>query len=112
MEFSGRQLTGISAIETSTSKPNPRSSSDGREGVLTFYCGPASDERQMVEIGENLAAKMDYRCVNGVMYFKTDQQTEVGTRATGNTAHEFMKNSESGIEFRYKAEPFIPRCCA
>ena len=70
-------------MKCSTAYENPRAS--GSDGVIICYCGPPGDEDAVLDYGENLAMKMKYTSSNGWMYYKTDLQTEAGTRATGAT---------------------------
>lgn len=67
------KLTGIETIS---------SSSDSKSGVIVFECGPASKDKKIMEHGRNLLAHIPYYSQFGFMYYKTDEQSEAGTRET------------------------------
>ena len=71
-------------MKCSTAYKNPRASNPN-EGVIICYCGPPDAKDALLGYGENLVIKMKYTSSYGWMYYKTDEQTEAGTRATGAT---------------------------
>ncbi len=80
------KLTGIHSMKVSTMQDNPRSN-DQKTGVIIFYCGPEDEEDTVMSIGQNLLKHTDYRTSWGHMYYKSDWQTQLGTRATGNKSN-------------------------
>lgn len=81
--FRQGKLTGIYQMKVSTFYKNKRASNK-KDGVLIFFCGPASNETLMVEYGKNLLQFIDYKPhFGGNMYYKSNEQTTLGTRATG-----------------------------
>lgn len=88
--FFDGQLIGIHGMKVSTSYKNPRAS-DSKTGVLIFYCGPFDDEMNVMEYGKNLLAVFPYKNSYGYMYYKSDQQTMSGTRATGQKQNSLYK---------------------
>lgn len=81
--FRQGKLTGIYQMKVSTFYENKRASNKS-DGVLIFFCGPANNGSLMVEYGENLLKYIDYRPhFGGKIYYKSNEQTTLGTRATG-----------------------------
>lgn len=76
------KLTGIASMKVSTAFDNDRAS-DKNTGVIIFYCGPPNDRVAMMEYGKNLLKEFPYETKFGNMYYKSDEQTALGTRATG-----------------------------
>lgn len=93
--FSDGALLGIHSMKVSTDYINPRASCEST-GVIIFYCGPANDEDKMLKIGRNLLEHISYE--NNWLYYKSDQQTAQGTRATG--LYQFIKFHVSVELFR------------
>ena len=86
--FDTGELRGVRGMKVSTAIYNPRTTyDDGATAVLIMYCGPWTDEPLMREIGRNLALKTKYESKTGCMFYKTDDQTRGGTRATGQTVN-------------------------
>lgn len=80
------ELTGVRSMKVSTAKYNHRRSSDTTK-VIIFYCGPASNKNLMKSYGKCILEKM-YRFGPfdiTHMSYKTDAQSNLGTRATGNS---------------------------
>jgi hypothetical protein len=78
--FNRGDLSGIVRMKCSTAYKNPRSSS-ATSGVIILYAYNAPD---ILEIGQNIVERIDANDVNGMyMYYKLDEQTRQGTRATG-----------------------------
>ena len=77
------ELTGIQSIKTSTAAKNPRAG-DKNRGAIRFKCGPSDDEELMKSYGRNLVKRFNYWISFGFISYKTDEQSEMGTRATGN----------------------------
>lgn len=71
------QLPGIKSMKVSTAMPTGYPAS---QGVVIFYCGPASDKNKMMTIGHDLARKMDYN--QQYICYKTDMQTIQGIRGS------------------------------
>ena len=61
--------------------------------MIIFYCGPPDDQVNVVRYGENLVAVMNYRSLNSnpYVYYKSDEQTMAGTRATGQGKNHLYK---------------------
>jgi hypothetical protein len=53
------------------------------KGIIIFYCGPATDEERVMQIGQKLLEQIPYRNHYGAMFYKSDALTTQGTRATG-----------------------------
>jgi len=85
-------LTGIPAMKVSTARENSRAS-DSNSQVIIFYCGPPDDEANVIRYGENLVAVMNYRSLNSnpYVFYKSDEQTMAGTRATGQGKNHLYK---------------------
>lgn len=81
-----RQLTGITSIKCSTAKINPKQSHH-HNGVIIFHCGPADDKSRMMSYGKNIVEKLNYFTSSGSIPYKSDAQTALGTRRTGNTSN-------------------------
>ena len=77
------KLTGIQSIKTSTAAKNPRAG-ETKSGAIRFKCGPSDDEQLMKSYGRNLIKRFNYCDSFGFISYKTDEQSEMGTRATGN----------------------------
>ena len=77
------KLTGIQSIKTSTAAKNPRAG-ELKGGAIRFTCGPSDDEQLMKSYGRNLVKRFNYCHRNGLILYKTDEQSAIGTRATGN----------------------------
>jgi len=91
--FRSGVLSGIVSMKTSTSRENPRSVDD-QAGVIIFYCGPPENERLVTMYGKNLVDKMQFKSFNPAfrfIFYKTDQQTFQGTRATGSRRNHTYK---------------------
>ena len=74
-------LTGVHSLKCSTAKENPRSSSS-QSGVIILYSPYSADERYIMKVGQNILSKIEYR-ESPYMYYKSDEQTFNGARATG-----------------------------
>jgi len=83
-KFPQLKLAGIHAMKCSNPfVENPRASSNETQ-VIIFYCGPATEEERMKNIGRDLIRMMEYRSpTSNKIYYKADYQTHSGTRATG-----------------------------
>lgn len=84
------KLCGIRSMKCSTKYINPRAS-DHTTGVILFYCGPMTDESKMLEYGKNLLDHIPYYTKYGFMFYKSDEQTYQGTRATGNRSNSLYR---------------------
>jgi hypothetical protein len=92
------KLNNVTKMKCSTSFENPRSS-NLNEGVIILYCNNSSDEEKIMIIGENILKKFNYEHRPYICY-KTDKQTNEGTRATGN-----QKNYTYMIQNKIKKTP-------
>lgn len=90
------ELIGIYSMKVSTSYKNPRSSSSN-EHVIICYCGLGSgeldDKENILKYGHNLAKLMNYKNRSKVMCYKTNEQSMMGTIATGNKINSLYKIS-------------------
>ncbi|CAH1119099.1 unnamed protein product [Phaedon cochleariae] len=89
--YKARKLTGIAQMKVSTSVRSPRTT-DHANGVIIFYCGPANDEEAVMAYGKKLLEVVPYTG-NRYMYYKSDEQTYEGTRATGQKKNHLYKIS-------------------
>lgn len=81
--FRSDKLSGVISMKCSTAKENPRSS-DNSSGVIILYCNNSDDEKKIMEIGQRIVNEMKYcEYDQNFLYYKTDLQTSLGTRATG-----------------------------
>ena len=85
--FHNGDLDGVEAMKVSTNFNNPRASSKSA-GVIILYCNNSSDEEKIMAVGKVIRETLDY---NIPMYYKTDEQTKVGTKATGQTKNHLYK---------------------
>ena len=76
------QLSGIVQMKCSTIYKNPRASGDKKTIIL--YCEPEQNEEHIKNIGKNILNLMKY---SDKIYYKTNNQTKLGTRATGQTGN-------------------------
>jgi hypothetical protein len=88
--YNNEELIGIKSLKVSTNYDNSRSS-DKSYSVIICYCGPPNDKENLIKYGENLRDKMNYTSSFGTMSYKSDEQTLMGTRATGNTSNSLYK---------------------
>ena len=84
------KLTGIHQMKVSTMKESYRSA-DHSYQVICMYCGPYDDKNHLMKVGENLLHHMDYSNNSGFMCYKSDEQTYLGTRSTGNKSNSMYK---------------------
>jgi len=75
------KLPGVRSMKCSTAKENPRASSS-KNGIIILYSSCSADEKYIMKVGQNVLATFGYREFP-YMYYKTDEQTFKGTRATG-----------------------------
>ena len=76
-----KQMCKDGKIKCSTGKENPRSSCS-KSGIIILYSYHSADEEWITTVGNNSLATLYYHeCP--YMYYKTDEQTFQGTRATG-----------------------------
>jgi hypothetical protein len=76
------QINGVRSMKCSTGFTNPRSSCS-ETGIIIFYCNSSDNEQYIKQIGKNILDLFQYK-EQKYIYFKTDEQTEMGTIATGN----------------------------
>ncbi len=76
-----KNAEGIFAMKCSTMKKNDRASNENK-GVLILYCDDSSNEEKIKKIGLSIKKIM---CLEEKIYYKTNKQTETGTKATGQT---------------------------
>ena len=80
------KLNGVFSMKCSTSYDNSRASS--KNGVIILYCNNSEDKETIMKIGENIKRLTSYP---QTMSYKTDEQTRIGTRATGNKINHIYK---------------------
>ena len=73
--------TGVVSMKCSTARPNPRASNPD-SSIIIFYSDDSSNEELTMNIGRDICKSMAYS-EQPFMYYKTDEQTSIGTRATG-----------------------------
>ena len=101
------KLPGILSMKCSTSLKSSRSSNDG-EGVIILYCNNSSNKTEILNIGKRLVLYIqDYP--NKTIYYKTDKQTRIGTKAIGTiTNHTYSITIENPIVITSYPLPFFP----
>ena len=72
---------GVVSMKCSTARPNPRASNTN-SGIIIFYSDDSSNEELIMKIGRDICRSMEYS-EQPFMHYKTDEQTSIGTRATG-----------------------------
>jgi hypothetical protein len=84
---------GVYSVRVSTSFPNPkRDISEEDMGVIMFLCTSSYREEYINEIGENIVELLNYSPPEGKhVYYKTDEQTKVGSRSTGQNKNYLYK---------------------
>jgi len=75
------KLSGVVSMKCSTKCDNSRATNK-KDGIIIFYCNNSEDEQNIKKIGEKILDDMDYKN-NTMIFYKTDLQTQEGTRATG-----------------------------
>ena len=83
------QINGVRSMKCSTGFTNPRSSCS-ETGIIIFYCNNSDNEQYIIQIGKNILDLFKYK-EQKYIYFKTDEQTEMGTIATGNKTNSKYK---------------------
>ncbi len=91
-KFRNGDLPGVIQMKCSTGLPNPRAYGKSM-GMIMLYCNRSSDEERIKIIGKNIQKIMKYK---RPMYYKTDEQTDRGTRATGQKKNSIYKMEEPG----------------
>jgi len=81
--FRENSLNGVFAMKCSTGLDNPRAS-DKNTGVIILYCNNSDNEEYIINIGKIIMNSTSY---NKRMFYKTDNQTGEGTRATGSKSN-------------------------
>lgn len=77
--YDSEKLSGVVAMKVSGGLVNPRAS-DQKQSVIILYCG--GSEASIIETGQNLFKYLnDYD--GDTIYYKSDAQTAIGTKATG-----------------------------
>lgn len=76
--YRSNKLEGVTHMKCSTAKKNPRASSDNF--VIILYCTNSGDSARILSIGRHIVQVFDYK---NPMYYKTNTQTQDGTRGTG-----------------------------
>ncbi len=84
--YINNELTGIHSIKVSTIRNNPRSDNNDY-GVIVCYCGPSNNKNLLEAFCKNILSKIKYKF--NYVYYKTENQTKQGTRATGTTVNHF-----------------------
>lgn len=75
------KLVGVKSMKCSTMYENPRADNLD-EGVIILYCSESSKSDLIMNIGKLILELFDYK-EKQYIYYKTDEQTREGTRATG-----------------------------
>ncbi|XP_044736225.1 uncharacterized protein LOC123298322 [Chrysoperla carnea] len=102
--YDNGQLIGVYDIKCSTNYRDPKIKSHAQnKGALRFNCGPANDEKKIMEIGRNILKMIPYRCDSGYMHFKSDEQSKIGNRHTGQKVNHLYKLEVPG---RLSADDF------
>jgi hypothetical protein len=76
--FRQNKLKNIISMKCSTNYNNPRASSLN-EGVIILYCH-TDNKFDIINAGNNILKLFNY---DKIMYYKTNEQTAKGTKATG-----------------------------
>tara|TARA_Y100001958_G_C21213971_1_gene539458 strand:- start:1172 stop:1657 length:486 start_codon:yes stop_codon:yes gene_type:complete len=79
--FRENKLTDIISMKCSTAFENPRASTLD-EGVIILYCSDSSNKEKIMNVGKNILKLLNYK-KRKYIYYKTDNQSRNGTRATG-----------------------------
>lgn len=105
--YDENKLPGILSMKCSTSLKSSRSNNDS-EGVIILYCNNSSNETEILNIGKRLVPYIqDYP--SKTIYYKTDKQTRIGTKATGTiTNHTYSITIENPIVITSYPLPFFP----
>ena len=77
--FLDGELPGVIQVKVSTAKPSNRKS--GTDYVGCLHCNHSSDDRGIKDIGRAILERTGY-VEKPYIYYKSDEQTEAGTRAT------------------------------
>ncbi|XP_044737283.1 uncharacterized protein LOC123299112 [Chrysoperla carnea] len=101
--YDEEKLIGVSHLKCSTNFKNPRTNSH-QSGAIRFYCGPASEEKKIIEIGRNILKFIPYHCITGYMIYKSNEQTKKGTRKTGQKINHLYKLQVPKREKRLSSE--------
>jgi len=78
--YDNGELNGINSMKVSTNLYNARSN-DCNVGVIICYCGPIHKENSIKEYCNNILHNIKYK--QSAVYYKTNDQTLVGTRSMG-----------------------------
>lgn len=81
--YSVNELEGVISMKCSTKYINPRSNNN-ETGIVILYCSDSHNEQKIINIGKNILEMFNYKQQKRI-YYKTDLQTHMGTRATGST---------------------------
>ena len=87
--YSQGRLRGITRMRTSTAAKDS-SVPDNNFGVIRFYCGPSDNEHLMKRYGRNLVNVMKYYSRYGFVAYKSNEQSQEGTRFTGNRTNNYL----------------------
>jgi len=82
-------LPGVISMKCSTNYKNPRASNQS-DGVIIIYCNNSHEEDDIMRCGHNIIEKLQYKSQN-LIYYKTDDMTHTGTRATGQQLNHLYK---------------------
>jgi len=87
--WDNKKLKGVVSMKCSTALENSRASSVN-EGVIILYCNDSDNKDSIIKIGNTIRLYInDYP--NDAIYYKTDYQTSIGTKATGATKNYLYK---------------------
>jgi hypothetical protein len=81
-KYNAHELEGIICMKCSTNRPNPRASNKDT-GVIILYC--SGNKNNILKYGHNIIKKIPYSVnpPDNYIFYKTDNMTFRGTRATG-----------------------------
>ena len=98
--WDNNKLLGVLSMKCSTGKLNPRSSNDD-EGIIILYCNNSGDEHEIMRIGKNIIPYIQDYPINRIFY-KTDLQTRIGTKATGiKINYSYILNIEGASKYAF-----------
>jgi hypothetical protein len=90
--YNEEELDGVIMLKVSTDHDNINKSSYIETGVILFICNESYDEDHILKIGKNIISKMKYVPIDSsFVYYKTNEQTNVGNRVTGEKKNYFYK---------------------
>ena len=104
--YAENKLKGVVSMKVSTARPNPRSSS--HHYAVMLYTQGTDD--QLLITGRAIANTIGYQSPiesNGYMFYKTDNMTALGTRATGRYLNHKMSIYVGKMEYPIDSSSII-----